>query len=64
MLMQDLYKVLSNDTYITIVSDKAKSEVFLPLYNGMLNDIPVTLLDTQIYNILATDLKQLFITVA
>lgn len=64
MLLQDLYKVLCNDIYISIVSDNPKTEVFQPLYNGMLCDIPVSLLDKRIDNILPTDLKQLFITIA
>lgn len=61
MLMQELYKVLSDDTWITIVNDNL---IFTPKYNGILNDIPVSLLDAQIINISAIDLNHLLISIA
>ena len=61
MLMQELYKVLSDDTWITIIKDNL---IFSPKYNGILNDIPVSLLDSQIISIASIDLNHLLITIA
>ena len=61
MLMQDLYKVLSDNTWITIIKDNL---IFNPKYNGILNDIPVSLLDSQIINISSIDLNHLLISIA
>ena len=59
MLMQELYKVLADDTWITIVNNSTFSQI----YNGILNDIPVSLLDSQIISITSTDFNCLLITI-
>lgn len=61
MLLQDLYRVSSNDTWITVVTN---GTVFMPKYNGMMNDIPVSLLDTHIKGLTAIDFNHLLITIA
>ena len=61
MLMQELYKVLADDTWITIVINNS---IFSPKYNGILNDIPVSLLDSQIISIISTEFNCLLITIA
>lgn len=61
MLMQELYKVLSDDTWITIVINNS---IFSPRYNGILKDIPVSLLDSQIISISSIDFNCLSITIA
>ena len=61
MLMQELYKVLSDDTWITIVNNNL---IFSPKYSGILNDIPVSLLDLQIISITSIDLNHLLIRIA
>ena len=38
--------------------------IFRPKYNGILNDIPVSLLDSQIISIASIDLNHLLITIA
>ena len=61
MLMQELYKVLADGTWITIVINNS---IFSPKYNGILNDIPVSLLDSQIISIAPIDWNHLLITIA
>lgn len=61
MLMQDLYRVSNNDTWVTFV---AGGTVFSPIYNGLLSDIPVKLLDMHIKSISAIDLNHLLVTIA
>jgi hypothetical protein len=60
MLMQDLYKVLSDDTWVTVVTG---STVFSPKYNGLITDIPISLLDSYI-KCLSIDMNHLLITIA
>lgn len=60
MLMQELYKVLADDTWITIINNSNFSRI----YNGILNDIPVSLLDSQIISITSTDFNSLLISIA
>ena len=60
MLMQELYKVLADDTWITIVNNLTITRI----YNGILNGIPVSLLDSQIISIISTDFNCLLITIA
>ena len=61
MLMQDLYRVSSDDTWITVVTG---GTVFNSKYNGMLADIPVSMLDMHIKGLSAIDLNHLLITLA
>lgn len=61
MLMQELYKILVDDTWVTIIKDNL---IFNPKYNGILNDIPVSLLDSQIISISAIDMNHLLIAIA
>lgn len=61
MLMQDLYRVSSNDTWVTVVTD---STVFRPKYNGLIFDIPVSLLDSHIKSLSSIDMNHLLITIA
>ena len=61
MLMQDLYRVSSDNTWITVVTG---STVFSPKYNGLITDIPVLLLDSYIKSLSAIDIDHLLITIA
>ena len=61
MLLQDLYRVSSIDTWITVVTD---STVFSPKYNGLITDIPVSMLDFQIKSLSSVDMNHLLITIA
>lgn len=61
MLMQELYRVSSNNTLITVVTD---STVFTPKYNGLITDIPVSLLDSHIKCLSSIDMNHLLITIA
>lgn len=61
MLMQDLYRVSSNDTWVTVVTD---STVFSSKYNGLIIDIPVSLLDSHIKSLSSIDMNHLLITIA
>ena len=59
MLIQDLYRVLSNDTWVTVVTG---STVFSPKYNGLITDIPVSLLDSHIKCLSAIDMNHILVT--
>ena len=61
MLIQDLYRVLSDDTWVTIVTG---CMVFRTEYNGLLNDIPISLLDSHIKCLSAIDMNHILITIA
>lgn len=61
MLMQDLFRVLSDNTRITVVTG---SKVFSPKYNGLITDIPISLLDSHIKNLSSIDMNHLLITIA
>ena len=61
MLMQDLYRVLRNDTWVTVVTG---STVFSPKYNGLITDITVSLLDSHIKSLSSIDMNHLLITIA
>lgn len=61
MLLQDLYRVSSNNTWITVVTG---STVFSPKYNGLINDIPISLLDSHIKSLSSIDMNHLLITIA
>lgn len=61
MLLQDLYRVTNNETWVTLVNDGI---VFNPKYNGLLSDIPLPLLDTHIKGLSAIDMNHLLISIA
>ena len=61
MLVQDLYRVASDETWVTIITG---GTVFSAKYNGLLTNIPVSLLDTHIKGMSAIDLNHLLITIA
>lgn len=61
MLLQDLYRVSNDNTWVTVVTD---STVFDPKYNGLLTDIPVSLLDSHIKCLLAIDMNHILVTIA
>lgn len=61
MLLQDLYRVTNNDTWVTIT---ASGSVFNLKYNGLLCDIPVSFLERQVKALVAIDLNQLLISLA
>ena len=61
MLMQDLYRVSSDNTWVTVVTD---STLFSPKYNGLIIDIPISLLDSHIKILSSIDLNHLLITIA
>ena len=61
MLLQDLYRVLNENTWITVVTG---STVFDPKYNGLLTDIPVSLLDSHIKCLSAIDMNHILVTIA
>ena len=61
MLVQDLYRVTSDETWVTIITD---GTVFRPRYNGLLTNISVSLLDTHIKGMSAIDFNHLLITIA
>ena len=61
MLIQDLYRILTNDTWVTVVTG---STVFSPKYNGLIIDIPVSLLDSHIKSLSSIDMNHLLITIA
>ena len=61
MLFQDLYRVSSDNTWVTVVTG---STVLDPKYNGLLTDIPVSLLDSHIKSLLAIDTNHILITIA
>lgn len=61
MLLQELYRVSSNDTWVTVVTS---STVFSPKYNGLITDIPISLLDSHIKCLSSTDMNHLLITIA
>lgn len=60
MLLQDLYRVSTGNTWITVVTG---STVFNPKYNGLLTDIPVSLLDSHIKSLSSIDVNHLLITI-
>ena len=61
MLLQDLYKVANDYIWITVVTG---STVFSPKYNGLITDIPVSLLDSYIKCLSAIDTNHILITIA
>lgn len=61
MLLQDLYRVSSVNTWVTVVTG---STVFSPKYNGLITDIPVSLLDSHIKCLSSIDMNHLLITIA
>lgn len=61
MLLQDLFRVSTDDTWVTVVIGDT---VFKTCYNGLLTDISATLLDAHINTIIAIDLNYLLITIA
>ena len=61
MLLQNLYRVTSDSTWITVVTD---STVFSPKYNGLITDIPVSLLDSHIKCLSSIDMNHLLVTIA
>ena len=61
MLLQDLYRVSSDNTWVTVVTG---STVFSPKYNGLITDIPVSLLDSHIKCLSSIDMNHLLITIA
>lgn len=61
MLIQDLYRVSSNDTWVTVLTDSTEVK---PKYNGLLIDIPVSFLDYHIECLSAIDMNHILITMA
>lgn len=61
MLIQDLYRVSSNNTWVTVVTG---STVFDHKYNGLLTDIPVSLLDSHIKYLSVIDMNYMLIIIA
>lgn len=61
MLLQDLYRVSSDNTWVTVVTG---STLFEPKYNGLLTDIPVSLLDSYIKSLSAIDMSHILVTIA
>ena len=61
MLLQELYKVANDYTWVTVVTG---STVFSPKYSGLITDIPVSLLDSYIKSLSAIDMNHLLITIA
>ena len=61
MLLQDLYRVTSDNTWVAVVTG---STVFDPKYNGLLTDIPVSLLDSHIKCLSAIDINHILVTIA
>ena len=61
MLVQDLYRATSDETWVTIITD---GTVISLRYNGLLTNIPVSLLDTHIKGMSAIDFNHLLITIA
>lgn len=61
MLMQDLYRVLSDNTRITVVTG---GTVFRYKYKGLLTNIPDPLLDTHIKGMSVIDFNHLLIEIA
>ena len=61
MLVQDLYRATSDETWVTIITD---GTVISLRYNGLLTNIPVSLLDTHIKGMSAIDVNHLLITIA
>lgn len=61
MLMQDLYRVTTEETWVTVITE---APLFSPIYNGLLYAIPITLLDTHIKGMSAIDFNHLLITIA
>ena len=61
MLMQDLYRVSNNNTWVTVVTD---GTLCSSKYNGVIMDIPVSLLDSHIKSLSAIDMNHLLITIA
>ena len=61
MILQDLYKVANDYTWITVVTD---STVFSPKYSGLITDISVSLLDSYIKSLSAIDMNHILVTIA
>lgn len=61
MLLQELYRVASDNTWVTVITG---STVFSPKYNGLITDIPVSLLDSHIKSLSSIDMNHLLITIA
>lgn len=60
MLIEDLYRVTSDNTWVTVVTG---STVFNPKYNGIITDIPISLLDSHIKSLSSIDMNHLLITI-
>ena len=60
MLLQDLYRVVNDNTWVTVVTG---STVFSPKYNGLIIDIPISLLDSYIKCLSAIDMNQILVTI-
>lgn len=61
MLLQDLYRVSSDDTRVIIVAGRT---VFSTKYNGIISDIPISLLDSHIKCLSSIGMNHLLITIA
>ena len=61
MILQDLYKVANDYAWITVVTG---STVFSPKYNGLITDIPISLLDSHIKCLSAIDMNHILVTIA
>ena len=61
MLIQDLYRIASDNTWVTVVTG---STVFDPKYNGLLSDILVSLLDSHIKVLSPIDMNHILVTIA
>ena len=61
MLLQNLYRVSNDNTWVTVVTG---SSVFNPKYNGLLTDIPISLLDSHIKSLSAIDMNHILIIIA
>ena len=64
MLLQDLYRVSSDDTWVIVATD---STVFSPdciKYRGLMTDIPESLLDSHIKCLSSFPMSHILITIA
>ena len=61
MLLEYLYRISSDNTWVTVVTG---STVFNLKYNGLLTDIPVSLLDSHIKCLSAIDMNHILVTIA
>ena len=61
MLLQNFYRVSNHNPWVTVVTG---SSVFNPKYNGLLTDIPISLLDSHIKSLSAIDMNHILIIIA